>query len=369
MVTRRQFGFLTAGAAGQMLAAEKEALVFIGTYTRGGSKGIYSYRFNPRSGKLTEIGVAAEVQNPSFLYVSPNGKRLYSVGEAQVGTVTAFDVDRASGKLTKLNDQPTGGQGPCHLVANKANKNLIVVHYGSGSVSAFRLKDDGSLGERTALVQHNGSGTDKRRQDKAHAHSVNLSKNEKFAVVADLGIDQYIVYKLDPAQGTLTQHSTAQVKGGSGPRHFSFHPGYKYAYGVNELSSTVSAFHWDESAGSLKDIQTISTLPSDFKGTSYCAEILVHPSGKFVYASNRGHDSLAAYSVASDGKLTSLGATSTEGKTPRNFRIDPSGSWLIAANQDTGNLVVYKIDKASGKLSPTGEQAKVPFPVCIKFVV
>lgn len=369
MVTRREFGILSAGAASHLMAADKEALVFIGTYTRGGSKGIYSYRFNPATGKLTEIGVAAEVQNPSFLYVSPDGNKLYSVGEAQTGTVTAYNVDRASGKLTKLNDQPTGGGGPCHLVADKANRNLILVHYGTGSTAAFKLKPDGSLGERTALVQHSGSGPNARRQDKPHAHSVNLSKNEKFAVVADLGTDNYIVYKFDPAQGTLTQHSTAQVKGGSGPRHFSFHPSHKYAYGLNELSSTVTAFAWDEAAGSLKEIQTISTLPSDFSGTSHCAEILVHPSGKFVYASNRGHDSLAGFSIASDGKLTSLGATSTEGKTPRNFRMDPSGAWLIAANQDSGNLVVYKIDKASGKLTATGEQAKVPFPVCVKFVV
>jgi len=368
-VTRREFAITAAAAAGQLMAAEKQALVYIGTYTRGGSKGIYAYRFNTTSGKLTEAGLGAEVQNPSFLYVTPSGKRLYSVGEAQVGTVTAFNVDRATGKLAKINDQPTGGAGPCHLVADKAGRALIVVHYNSGSVSAFHLKDDGSVGERTALVQHSGTGADKQRQDKAHAHSVNLSKNEQFAVVADLGIDQFIVYKFDAAKGTLTQHSKAEVKAGSGPRHFSFHPNYKFAYGVNEMGSTVTAFDWSESGGTLKEIQTISTLPADFKGSSNCAEILVHPSGKFVYASNRGHDSIAGYTIASDGKLTFMGTTSTEGKTPRNFRIDPSGAWMIAANQDSGNLVVYKIDKANGKLTATGEQAKVPFPVCVKFIV
>jgi 6-phosphogluconolactonase len=370
-MTRREFGALAAaGAANQLTAAEKESLMYVGTYTRGGSKGIYGYKFNPATGKLTEAGVAAEVQNPSFLYVTPDGRHLYAVGEASTGMVTAYKVDRAAGKLTKLNDQPTGGNGPCHLAADKAGRNLIIVHYGSGNVSVFRLNSDGSVGERTALVQNTGEpGADKKRQDKAHAHSVNLSKSEKYAVVADLGLDEYIVYALDAAKGTLTEHSAAKIKPGSGPRHFNFHPNYKFAYGVNELSSTVTAFDWDELAGKLTEKQTISTLPADFKGTSYCAEILVHPGGKYVYASNRGHDSLAMFSIASDGKLTSLGTVSVEGKTPRNFRIHPSGAWVVAANQDSGNLVVFKVDKSAGKLTATGDQAKVPFPVCIKFIV
>jgi len=369
-MTRREFGVIAAGAAGELVAAEKESLMYVGTYTRGGSKGIYGYKFNPATGKLTEIGVAAEVQNPSFLYVTPDGRHLYAVGEASTGMVTAYNVDRATGKLSKLNDEATGGNGPCHLAADKTGRNLVIVHYGSGNVSVFKLKADGSVGERTALVQDTGEpGADKKRQDKAHAHSVNFSKSGKYAVVADLGLDEYIVYELDPAKGTLTKHSTANVKPGSGPRHFNFHPNYKFAYGVNELSSTVTGFDWNEPAGKLTEKQTISTLPADFKGTSYCAEILVHPSGKYVYASNRGHDSLAMFSIASDGKLTSLGTVSVEGKTPRNFRIHPSGAWVIAANQDSGNLVVYKVDKSTGKLTATGEQAKVPYPVCIKFIV
>ena len=366
-MTRREFGLSTAGAVSSF-AAEKEQLVYVGTYTRGGSKGIYSCRFSPTTGKLTAVDVAAEVQNPSFLYVTPNGKHLYSVGEASTGMVTAYEVDRAGGKLKQLNDLQSGGNGPCHLAANKAGKNLLVVHYGSGSVAAFSLKNDGSLGERTALVQHSGSSADPRRQTGPHAHSVNFSKTEKYAVVADLGLDQYIVYAVDAGKGTLTQHSVAKPAPASGPRHFSFHPNYKFAFGLNEMSKTVSAFKWDESAGKLTDIQTISTVPDGYKEGS-CAEILVHPNGKFVYASNRGHDSIAAFSIASDGKLTSLGTTPTEGKTPRNFRIDPTGGWLIAANQDSGNLVVFRIDKASGKLTSTGEQAKIPFPVCVKFIV
>jgi 6-phosphogluconolactonase len=369
MLTRRAFGIAAAGAASQLLtAAGKEQLVYIGTYTRGGSKGIYAYRFNPAAGKLTEVGVAAETPNPSFLWTTPDGKRLYAVGEGQQGTITAFSIDRASGKLTQINDQPTGGNGPCHLAADPSGKMMIVAHYGSGSVAAFPLKADGSLGERSELIQHTGSSVDTRRQQAPHAHSVNISKNGKYAVVADLGTDELIVYALDAAKGTLTRHSAAKIKPGGGPRHFSFHPNYKLAYAVHEMGSAVSAFQWNENTGHLTEIQTLSTLPEDFKGNNSCAEILVHPNGKNVYASNRGHDSLAMYSTASDGKLTFLGTVPTEGKTPRNFRIDPSGAWVLAANQDGGNLVLFSVDKSTGKLTSKGEQAKLPFPVCVKFV-
>jgi 6-phosphogluconolactonase len=369
MLTRRQFGYVTAaGAVGQLAAADKEALVFVGTYTRGDSKGIYSYRFNPASGKLTEIGLAAEIPNPSFIYVTPNGQRLYAVGEARQGMLTGFKIDRASGKLTQINQQVSGGDGPCHLNADPSGKLMVVVHYGSGSTAAFPIKADGSVGERTALVQHKGSSADPRRQSGPHAHSVNFSKNGKYAVIADLGLDQYIVYAVDATKGTLAEHSVTKVKPGSGPRHFSFHPNYKFAYGDYELTGEVGAFQWDDAAGKLTHIQTLSTLPADYTGPKSCAEILVHPTGKFVYVSNRGHDSIAMYSTAADGKLTFLGTAPTEGKTPRNFRIDPSGAWLIAANQDGGNMVVFKVDQTTGKLTSTGEQVKVPFPVSIKFV-
>jgi 6-phosphogluconolactonase len=368
MLTRRQFGFVTAGAVAQLAGAEKEGLVYVGTYTRGGSKGIYSYRFNPATGKLTEVGLAAETDNPSFIYVTPNNQRLYAVGEGREGIVTAFNIDRASGKLKQINQQPTGGNGPCHLNADPSGKLMVVAQYGSGSTAAFPIKADGSLGERSALVQHKGSSADPKRQSGPHAHSANFSKNGKYVVVADLGLDQHIVYAVDAAKGTLTEHSVTKVKPGSGPRHMSFHPNYKFAYADYEMTGEVGAYQWDEASGKLTQFQTISTLPADYKGEKSCAEILVHPTGKFVYASNRGHDSIAMFSTAADGKLTFLGTTPTEGKTPRNFRIDPSGAWLIAANQDGGNMVVFKIDKTTGKLTSTGEQVKVPFPVSIKFL-
>jgi len=340
--------------------------MYIGTYTRGDSKGIYSYRFDPASGKLTEVGVAAEMGNPSFLYLTPNGKRVYAVGEASSGIVAAFDAS-GDGKLTKINEKESGGNGPCHIVADKAGKVVLVAHYGSGSVAAFKIDSKGGIGDRTALVQHEGSSVDQNRQSGPHAHSVTLSKSEKFVVVGDLGLDQYVVYALDANKGTLTKHSAAKTKPGGGPRHFSFAPDFKHAYGVLEMGGEMTAFVWDEGKGELKEIQTLSTLPADYSGPKSCAEVLVHPTGRFVYSSNRGHDSIAHFVVEAGGKLSFEGTTPSGGKTPRNFRIHPSGNWLIAANQDGGNLVVFKIDKSTGKLTPSGEQAKVPFPVCIKF--
>jgi 6-phosphogluconolactonase len=375
MSTRRQL-LLSLPAAGLALrSAAKESLVYVGTYTRGGSKGIYVYRFDQGTGKLAEIGVAAETPNPSFLAIHPNGKLLYAVNELSKfhdqpsGSVTAYEMDRTTGKLKMLNDAATGGTSPCHLVVDRTQRNLLLVNYGTGSTAVFRLKPDGSLGERSGFVQHTGSSVDERRQKGPHAHSVNLSKNERFAIVADLGTDEFIVYAFDAGAGTIARHGAAKVKPGSGPRHFHFHPTYKFAYGLNEMGSSVSAFQWDEAKGTLTEIQNITTLPAGFSGTNHCAEILVHPNGRFVYASNRGHNSLAAFAIdKAKGTLTSLGNTSTQGQTPRNFRIDPTGTWLIAANQDSGNVFVYRIDTGTGKLAPTGQEVAVPFPVCVKFV-
>jgi len=371
MLTRRSF-FLTLPAAAMIgNAAGKESLVYVGSYTRGGSKGIYAYRFDHATGKLTEAGLAAEVPNPSFLAIHPNRRYLYAVNEqGGEGAVTAFEIDRASGKLAALNSGQTGGASPCHLVVDRTMQNLLVVNYGkNASTAVFRLAKDGRLGERTSLVVHSGSGPNEKRQTAPHAHSVNLSKSQRYAIVADLGTDEFLVYKFDASKGTVAPHGAAKVKPGSGPRHFSFSPDFRHGYGLNEMGSLVSVFRWDESAGTLTHRQDITTLPSDFRGTNNCAEILVHPNGRFVYASNRGHNSLAIYSAdRAEGTLTSLGQVSTQGQIPRNFRIDPSGNWLIAANQDSGNIVVFRLDKSSGKLTPAGVEVKTPFPVCIKFL-
>lgn len=371
MITRRDAILLVPAAA--LRAAPKESLVYVGTYTRGGSKGIYAYRFDSGTGKLTEAGVAAETPNPSFLTIHPNGRFLYAVNELSAfkdqksGSVTAFAIDKATGRLKMLNDQVAGGTSTCHLVVDKTGRNLLAVNYGTGSSAVFRVQPDGSLGERSGFVQHSGSSADERRQKGPHAHSVNLSRTQRYAIVADLGTDEYIVYRFDAAQGTIQRHGAAKVKAGQGPRHFSFAPDFKFGYGLNEMGSSVSVFDWNESAGNLTEVQNVTTLPDGFTGTNNCAEVQVHPSGKYLYASNRGHDSLAMFAI-NKGKLTPMGQVSTGGKTPRNFRMDPTGSWLLAANQDSGNVVMFRIDKASGKLTATGDEVKTPFPVCIKFL-
>ena len=359
------------------LSAQKgEYTVYFGTYTRKLSKGIYVDRLSLPDGKLGPAELAAETSNPSFVALHPSRRFLYAVGEMygqgqRGGTVTAFAIDAASGKLTLLNHVSSRGAGPCHLMVDKTGKELVVVNYGSGSVASFPIKADGSLGEAASFIQHEGSSVDPKRQQGPHAHSVNISANNRFAVVADLGLDKLFVYRLDPVKATLTPNEPpfTKVKPGSGPRHFAFHPSGKFGYVINEMGNTVIAFAWDGQRGVLKELQTISTLPKDFTGTSNCAEVQVHPSGRFLYGSNRGHNSIAVFSIDTrKGTLTPVEYVSTQGRTPRNFGIDPTGSFLIAANQDTNNLVVFRIDKKTGRLTPTGQTMEMGAPVCVRFM-
>ena len=352
-------------------AAEKPYFVYFGTYTRGMSKGVEVARFDASTGKLSKPETAVETPNPSFVAIHPNRKFLYAAGEQTQGIVSAFKIDPASGKLTLLNTAPSRGDGPCHVNVDRTGKFLLMANYGSGSAAVYALKDDGSIGEPTGFQQHEGTGADSRRQSGPHAHSINLSADNRFAIVADLGQDKVFVYRFDASKGTILPNDppAVNVMPGGGPRHFAFHPKKKYAYVINEMASKITAFSWDAARGTLTEVQSISTLPEDFKGSSSTAEVQVHPSGKFVYGSNRGHDSIAAFKVdQKTGKLTSIGNTSTQGKTPRNFGIDPSGKWMIAANQDTNNVVVFKIDTKTGKLTPTGQEYQVGAPVCVKFM-
>ena len=355
------------------LGAQKgEYLVYFGTYTRKASKGIYVSRLDTATGKVTAPELAAEATNPSFLAVHPNRRFLYAVSEAgKGGAVSAFSLDATTGTLTFLNRVSSGGAGPCHLVVDKTGKNVLVVNYGSGSVAVLPLEEDGRLKEASSFIQHKGSSVNPKRQQGPHAHSVNLSADNRFAVVADLGLDQVLVYRFDPAKGSITPNEPpfTAVKPGSGPRHFAFHPTGKFAYVINELASTVTAFAYDAARGALSEVQTIGTLPAGFTGTNSTAEVQVYPSGKFVYGSNRGHDSIAVFKVnGKKGTLTLLEQTPTQGKIPRNFGIDPTGRWLLAANQDTDNVVVFRIDAKTGRLSPTGQVLEVGAPVCVKFV-
>jgi len=351
--------------------------VYVGTYTTGKSKGIYLYRLDLESGSLTPSGTPAEVINPSFVAIHPNRRFLYSVNEVprrdgkNTGAVSAFSIDPKTGTLTYLNDASSGGAGPCHLVVDGEGKNVLVANYGGGSVAALPIDENGQLSRASAFIQHAGSSVNPDRQEGPHAHSINLDSANRFAMAADLGLDKILIYRFDSKRGRLSVGETpwAKVSPGAGPRHFAFHPSGNYAYLINELASTVDAFAYDAEAGALKNLQTISTLPEDFEGESYTAEVQVHPSGKFLYGSNRGHDSIAIYSIdAATGKLTFVGTESTRGKTPRNFGIDPTGMYLLAANQSTDTIVVFRIDQETGKLDATGNVVEVPSPVCVKMM-
>jgi 6-phosphogluconolactonase len=351
--------------------------VYVGTYTGKASKGIYRLELDLATGKLTPRGLAAEATNPSFLAIHPNRRFLYAVSEVgsfggkKSGAVGAFAIDPRTGNLTALNQQPSGGADPCHLVVDRQGKYVLAANYTGGSACVLPVGSDGRLGEATAFVQHRGSSVNKQRQQGPHAHSINLDAANRFAFVADLGLDKVLVYRFDADKGTLTPNDPRGVDltPGSGPRHFAFHPNGRWAYVINELLSTVTALTYDPEHGVLKGLQTVSTLPEGFKGNTSTAEVQVHPSGKFLYGSNRGHDSIAVFRIdPKSGALTPAGHQSDKVKTPRNFGIDPTGKYLIVANQGSDSLVVFRIDPATGALTTTGNVAEVPVPVCVKMM-
>jgi 6-phosphogluconolactonase len=358
----------------------KSYLLFVGTYTntKAGSKGIYAYRYDAGSGQLTSLGLAAETENPSYLAVDPTHKFLYAVNElqdykgAKSGAVTAFAIDHKTGKLSKLNEVASRGEDPCYVSLDKTGKYVLVANYTSGNIAVFPVQKDGSLGEASAFVQHHGTGPNKERQEGPHAHFIQTTADNRFAIVSDLGLDKLLVYRFDAANGSLTPNdpSAADLPPGEGPRHVAFAPDNKFAYSVNELKSSVTAFSFDAAAGVLKPFQTISTLPKDFSGENDTAEIHVSPNGKFVYASNRGHDSIAQFSIdAKTGQLALVHHFAIQGKTPRDFELDPTGSHLLAAGQDSNNVVVFGIDPATGReLLKTDDIVDVPSPVGLTFV-
>ncbi|MBI1792348.1 MAG: lactonase family protein [Acidobacteria bacterium] len=354
-----------------------EYWMYIGTYTRQNSKGIYVYRFDPASGKATPAGLAAETSNPSFLTVHPNRRFLYAVNEIgnyngqRAGSASAFAIDRKTGRLTHLNTVSSRGGGPCHLSVDKTGKNLLVANYGGGSIAVLPIGADGRLGEATTFIQHEGSGADPKRQQGPHAHSIHPARGNRFVIATDLGLDQVLSYRFDAAKGLLTpnQPPFTKLAPGAGPRHFAFHPAGRFAYVINEMKSTVTALAYDAARGSFQELQTVTTLPQDFQGENNTAEVQVHPSGKFLYGSNRGHDSIAIFAIdAAKGTLTPIDRVSTQGKTPRNFGIDPTGAWLLAANMGSDNIVAFRIDLATGRLTPTGQVLEAGSPVCVKFV-
>jgi 6-phosphogluconolactonase len=350
-------------------------LVYIGTYTGGKSRGIYRARFDTATGKLSSPELAATTKNPTFLALDTSGKVLYAVGETDTfkgqptGAVSSYAIAPRSGELTLISEQPSRGSGPCHLAPGASSRCVLVANYGSGSIAALPVEPDGKLGDSAAFVQHNGSSVNSNRQAGPHAHFITMDPENRFALTCDLGLDKVLVYKLDPATPSLTLHTSAPIKPGAGPRHLAFYPHFpwSWAYVINEMGSTLTVFEWDSKTGSLKEIQTISSLPEDFRGHNTCAEVAVHPSGKFVYGSNRGHDSIAVFAVEKDGKLKPVQQESTQGKNPRHFAIDPTGKWLLAENQNSDSIVIFRLDPDTGRLKPTGDKVEVGSPVCLVF--
>lgn len=376
---------LAAVSPGALLSASPvphphHYFVYVGTYTGADSKGIYGYRFDEKTGSLAPLGVAAEVVNPSFVVTDPAHRHLYAVTEMtgrgpnaykENGTISSFSIDPKTGSLKFLNKVSSGGGGPCHLVVDKLGKILFVANYGSGNVASFAIQPDGSIGAMTGFDQHSGSSVDPRRQQGPHAHAVVISPDNRFLFVPDLGLDRILIYRINEAKRSfaLNTPSYVSVKPGLGPRHFLFAPGAKFAYAVCEMGSSVVAFSYDAANGKLTPVQTISTLPPNFSGQDNSAEIQIDRSGRFLYASNRGDNSITVFQIdTKTGMLSNIQVVPTQGKIPRNFVIDPSGKYLIAANQESNDLVVFTIDSASGKLTPTNQVVNLSSPVSILFV-
>jgi 6-phosphogluconolactonase len=350
-----------------------QILMFVGTYTKnlgfvnGTARGISTFRMDASRGELQFVKENGGIESPSFLAIHPNHKFLYAVNESS-GFVSAFILDTQSGQLSLINQQSSQGAAPCFVTIDKTGKLALITNYSSGNVLVFPIGADGKLEAASDNIQHKGSGPDKTRQEGPHAHSIWVDPTNQFALACDLGLDKVIVYRLDLANGKLAAYSEGIVHPGAGPRHLDFHPDGRHIYVINELDATISAFTWDGDHGRLDEIQSISTLPEGVTGPKSCADVHIHPSGKFVYGSNRGHDSIAIFAVdETTGKLTLIGHESTQGKTPRNFAIDPTNQYLLAANQDSSDIVTFRIDSQSGRLAYLAT-TQSPTPVCLKFM-
>jgi 6-phosphogluconolactonase len=374
------FVFLAAAPA-----LANDEIVFFGTRNNGPTRGFYTSHFDSDTGKLTVPEFNARTDSPAYFVITPDSRHLYACnsesnfrGGTNMGGVSAFAIDTATAKLTFLNDTPSGGGDPSYITLDHTGRFVLVANYQGnrtpgegGTVAVYALKPDGSLGERTAFDQHKGTSIDPDRQKQAYAHSIVVDPSNHFAIVDDLGLDKVFVYRFDDKTGTLTANDPpfASVKPGSGPRHTAFHPSGRVVYVIQEMGSMITAFHWDGDKGTLEKFQEISTLPSDFTGTNTAAEIRVHPSGRFLYATNRGHDSVAMFAIdPRTFELSMTGTVPSAGKTPRNFEFDPLGRWMIVTNHGSDNAVVFSIDQVTGKLTQCGDPVAVTYPFCPRFL-
>lgn len=385
--SRREF--LAASAAGVLglasgttpLARREEALpdselLYVGTYTEDKrEEGIFLLRMDTRTGELQWVGAVKAGANPSFLAIHPNGRVLYAVNEVTerdgkpTGAVSAFSIAAESGALTPLNEQISAGGAPCYVSVDRSGRVVLVANYVGGNVALLPVQQDGSLGPARHVVQHRGGGPNSARQEAAHAHFIAADPSNRFALAADLGVDRVMVYRLDLDGGSLRreERGEARMPPGSGPRHLAYHPTLPFVFVANELDSTVSTLRFDNVSGALSVIRTRSTLPAGWTGTNYPADIHVAPSGRTLYVSNRGHNSIAVLGVSESGVLTLEQVVLTDGDWPRNFTLDPTGQWLLVANQRSGSIVVFRYDQDSGRLAPTPQRIAVPSPVCLRF--
>lgn len=353
-----------------------EPVVFISAFASGEKGAIHAFQFGSKTGALKLLHRTTDIESPFFLAVSPSGKHLYAIDAEQFGGqdneyVAAFSLEGRTGKLKRLNRQSARGTASCYLDVDSTGKTVVVANYSTGDVAALPVQKDGSLGEAATYVKHEGSSIDPARQKAPFAHSIEISPDNRFALAADLGADRIFIYRLTPGKAGLTANKTqasAAVAPGSGPRHLTFHPNGKRVYVINELKNTVTFFHYEPKSGTLKSRQTISTLPADFTGTSYCADLKITPDGRFLYGTNRGHDSIASYRIGNDGRLSLLSIDPSLGKGPQNLLITPDGKWLICANMPGNNVVVFKIDPSTGGLTATGDPVAVPMASCIRLL-
>ncbi|MDF1863155.1 MAG: lactonase family protein, partial [Verrucomicrobiales bacterium] len=346
--------------------------VYFGTYTRGDSKGIYVSSWDSEKGLLSEPVLAGEIENPSFLELSKDGKFLYAVSEVADfkggGAINSFQV-LEDGTLELMNRQPTGGGAPCHLAISSDGKMVVVANYSGGNVASYRILEDGSLSQPVSIIQHEGSSVNPKRQKGPHAHSINFSMDDRFAYASDLGVDRIYRYAVDTEKGSLTESGETVVAEGSGPRHFAFRPDGKFAYVINELSLTIAGFAVDQQSGDLSTIESVSTLPPETENQGSTAEVVCHPSGKYLYGSNRGHDTIVVFQIDPDsGKLTYVENEPIQGETPRNFALSPDGSWLLAAGQKSNTVAVFSVSSETGELAYTENKISVESPVCVRFL-
>lgn len=354
------------------MRSQSTIYAYIGTQTDSTSEGIYVYRMNPATGELEHISTTAGGINPTYLAIGPSQRYLYAANTIEgEGLISAFAIDPHTGQLTFLNQQPSGGSKPVHLIVDRTGKFVLAGNFGDGGVCVLSIEANGQLGMMTDFVQHTGSSIHPIRQFGPRVHSITLDPASRFAVAAEYGADQLRVYRLDADHGELQPGIVPRIpiEAGSGPRHFAFHPNERWAYVINELSNTLMSYDYDADEGILSLKETLSTLPSDFTDRSNCADVQVNAAGTFVYGSNRGHNSIVIYAIQPDtGELSLVGHEPTQGKAPRSFVIDPTGSYVFVAHQDTDNVVAFTVDRQTGLLQPTGHNIKVPMPVCIKMI-